>query len=90
MSIIRLDTDSYEFLIDRLGTDTAAINPVMATDASIGTCVSDTVQSYYDMYCDITTIMRYYKWSLQHIQISLKGVEAALLRTDQNLADTMN
>lgn len=76
----------YQEKLKILNTDIEGIEAVPVLGIDTGTNVSDTIQAYYDMYNDISMIIKYYKWTLQHTVTNLTNAGEAIIKADQNIS----
>lgn len=86
MATISFFVHDYQGILKVLSTDVEGIEAVPVLGIDTGTNVSDTVQAYYDMYNDISMIIKYYKWTLQHTVTNLTNAGEAIIEADQNVS----
>ncbi|MCM1494871.1 MAG: YwqI/YxiC family protein [Bacteroides sp.] len=76
----------YQTKLNILSTDIEAIDAA-SLQVSIEPNESDTVQAYYDMYGQISMIIKNYKWALQHMVKDMKKVGETIIETEQDISE---
>lgn len=89
MSEIKLDKEAYDRKMSYLSYMGEYIHPAVKPEVYPGSNVSDTMESFYEMYLDIITLARLYKWTLQHSVQALKDAGEAMYQTDRDLANNI-
>lgn len=89
MSEIRFDKEAYDTKMGYLSYMGEYIQPVAAPEVSPGTNISETIESFYEMYSDIITLARLYKWTLQHSVQALQEAGEAMYQADHDLANNI-
>lgn len=89
MSEIKFDKEAYDQKMRYLSYMGEYILPAAEASVYPNSNVSETIDSFYEMYLDIIQLSRLYKWTLQHSVQALKDAGEAMYQTDQELANNI-
>lgn len=84
MSDIRFSKEEYDAKLDSLNTLNESIDPVYSPGITQGEIVSESMDTFLELYSEILNIVKYYKWSMTHSIQSLRNAGDALEQADRN------
>lgn len=84
MSDIRFSKEEYDTRLDSLNTLNESLNPIYSSEITQGEIVSESMDTFLELYSEILNIVRYYKWSMTRSIQSLRNAGEALEQADQD------